>query len=98
MHPIGLAPGSQVPSISAGQGPVLWAWLDLNQRPHPYQGSAQRLVSLGLRRWPARTTCHWRPLETVGDRWVPMGCGPNVDQSALLLGVAWTVARLRAAC
>jgi hypothetical protein len=22
---------------------VLWAWLDLNQRPHPYQGSAPGL-------------------------------------------------------
>jgi hypothetical protein len=38
-HPIGLAPGSQAPSVSAGQGPVLWAWLDLNQRPHPNQRS-----------------------------------------------------------
>jgi hypothetical protein len=25
----------RVASVSAGQGPVLWAWLDLNQRPHP---------------------------------------------------------------
>jgi hypothetical protein len=26
-----------VTSVSAGHGPVLWSWLDLNQRPHPYQ-------------------------------------------------------------
>jgi hypothetical protein len=27
-------------SVSAGHGRVLWAWLDLNQRPHPYQLNA----------------------------------------------------------
>jgi hypothetical protein len=37
MHPLGLLPGSGATSVSAGHGPVLWAWLDLNQRPHPYQ-------------------------------------------------------------
>jgi hypothetical protein len=35
MHPTGLPPGSGAASVSAGQEPVLWAWLDLNQRPHP---------------------------------------------------------------
>jgi hypothetical protein len=29
------------------------------------------------------------PLETVGDRSTPMACGPNVDQSALLLAGGW---------
>jgi hypothetical protein len=29
------------------------------------------------------------PLETVGDRSEPMGRGPNVDQSALLLSGGW---------
>jgi hypothetical protein len=50
MHPIGLAPGSQAPSVSAGQGPILWAWLDLNQRPHPYQVS--RAKRCADRRFP----------------------------------------------
>ncbi len=63
---------------------VWWAWLDLNQRPHPYQGSAQGMFPPGLQRWPARTTCRWRPLETVRNRSEPMGCGPNVDQAQLL--------------
>ena len=40
MRPIGLASKSAVTSISAGQEPVWWAWLDLNQRPHPYQQNA----------------------------------------------------------
>jgi hypothetical protein len=31
------------------------------------------------------------PLETVTNRWTPMACGPNVDQSALLPAVAWTI-------
>jgi hypothetical protein len=35
MHPVGLTPGSEATSVSAGQAPVSWAWLDLNQRPHP---------------------------------------------------------------
>jgi len=39
MHPIELALGSGASSVSAGQTPILWAWLDLNQRPHPYQQS-----------------------------------------------------------
>jgi hypothetical protein len=30
----------------------LWAWLDLNQRPHPYQQSrAYRYATLRFRRW-----------------------------------------------
>jgi hypothetical protein len=52
----------------------LWAWLDLNQRPHPYQGSAPDPVSPGSRLRPARTTYRWRPLETVRFRW-------DVDQT-----------------
>ena len=39
MPPIGLVPGIEATSVSAGQRRVFWAWLDLNQRPHPYQGS-----------------------------------------------------------
>ena len=38
-HPIGLARQSEATSVCPGQRPVLWAWLDLNQRPHPYQVS-----------------------------------------------------------
>jgi hypothetical protein len=39
----GPAPESGATDVFAGQGLVLWAWLDLNQRPHPYQVSrAQR--------------------------------------------------------
>jgi hypothetical protein len=49
--------------------PVLWAWLDLNQRPHLYQGSAPGPVSAGSRRRPARTTYRWRPLRTARLRW-----------------------------
>jgi hypothetical protein len=37
MRPIGLAPERGVTSVCAGHGLYLWAWLDLNQRPHPYQ-------------------------------------------------------------
>jgi hypothetical protein len=37
MNPIGLARQSEATSVCPGQRPVLWAWLDLNQRPHPYQ-------------------------------------------------------------
>jgi hypothetical protein len=45
---------------------VLWAWLDLNQRPHPYQGSALGLVCPG---W------HLRLGEgcTAEDRYEPLG-------------------------
>jgi len=38
MHPIELASGSEATSVSAGHAVFWWAWLDLNQRPHPYQG------------------------------------------------------------
>src|SRR4029450_10317256 len=54
MHPIELASGSGAPSVSAFQKPVLWAWLDLNQRPRPYQqSSAYRYVTRRFRRWSA---------------------------------------------
>ena len=60
--------------------PVQWAWLDLNQRPHPYQGSAQGLFpqdcSGGLRerraagdRWG-----RWEPLDSDG-MWPKRGSG-----------------------
>ena len=65
-------------------GPDWWAWLDLNQRPHPYQGSAPGPVSAGSRLQPVRTTYRWRPPETVADRSVPLACGPNVDQGSVL--------------
>ena len=86
MRPIGLASKSAVTSVSAGQEPVWWAWLDLNQRPHPYQGSAPGPVSAGWRLPPARMTYRWKPLETVANRSAPMACGPNVDQVEYL---AW---------
>src|SRR5215218_4936053 len=60
----------------------LWAWLDLNQRPHPYQGPAPGPVSAGSRLQPARTTYRWRLLETAADRSVPMACEPDVDQGS----------------
>jgi hypothetical protein len=50
--------------------------------------------------FPRITPATWAndaPLETVTNRSEPMGCGPNVDQSTLLVAVGWTVARLRAA-
>jgi hypothetical protein len=50
-------------------GAVLWAWLDLNQRPHPYQGSAPDPVCAGSHLRPARTTYRWRPLRTARLRW-----------------------------
>ena len=47
------------------------------------------LSEISTRAWFPRiapATCtNDGPLETVGDRSVPMGSGPNVDQSALLL-------------
>ena len=61
--------------------PVQWAWLDLNQRPHPYQGSAPELVSPGWDLRPGRTMYGWRPLETTRNRSAPMACGPTVDQA-----------------
>jgi hypothetical protein len=45
--------------------PVKWAWLDLNQRPHPYQGSAPSL-------FPQDRTCNLRERPTAGDRWRPL--------------------------
>ena len=33
--------------------PVWWAWLDLNQRPHPYQAYSRDAFMLVERRWPA---------------------------------------------
>src|SRR5215217_1679202 len=47
--------------------------------PHPYQGSAHRLVSPGWHLRPGRTMYCWRPLETATNRSGPMACGPNVD-------------------
>jgi hypothetical protein len=71
------APSKKTTNVSAGHGPVLWAWLDLNQRPHPYQGSAQGLFSQdcsgGLRERRAAGD-HWRPLGTARIRW-------DVDQT-----------------
>ena len=78
-HPIGLATGSQAPSVSAGQGPVLWAWLDLNQRPHPNQRStAERranqpfrwsgdsvVLQDGVNRSPGCTSASWQDLRPV---------------------------------
>jgi hypothetical protein len=55
---------------------------DWNLGPHPYQGSAPELVS------PRIAPATWAndvPLETVCELLGLMGCGPNVDQSALLL-------------
>jgi hypothetical protein len=43
-------PSRRPTSVSAGQGPVVWAWLDLNQRPHPYQVS--RAKRCAARRFP----------------------------------------------
>jgi hypothetical protein len=54
---------------------------DWSRRPHPYQGSAHRLVSPGWHLRPGRTMDRWRPLETVANRSGPMACGPNVDQT-----------------
>jgi hypothetical protein len=68
--------------------PLSWAWLDLNQRPHPYQGSAPGLVSPGWDLRPGRTMYGWRPLETARNRSAPMACGPNVDQARSLAGAA----------
>ena len=39
MHLIGLAPRTLCQCFCWSEA-VLWAWLDLNQRPHPYQGCA----------------------------------------------------------
>jgi hypothetical protein len=39
MHPSLPVPEGRPTSVSAGQRPFPWAWLDLNQRPHPYQQS-----------------------------------------------------------
>jgi hypothetical protein len=50
MRPIGLAPERGVTSVCAGQGLYSWAWLDLNQRPHPYQVS--RTQRCADRRFP----------------------------------------------
>ena len=47
------------------------------RRPHPYQG-----LHPGLFAWIAPAT--WAndvPQETVVNRWAPMACGPNVDQT-----------------
>jgi hypothetical protein len=52
----------------------LWACQDLNLGPHPYQGSAHRLVSPGSHLRPGRMMCRWRPLRTAGFRW-------HVDQT-----------------
>jgi len=44
-------PATSVPfsiSISAAQSPIWWAWLDLNQRPHPYQRSTAKAVLSGI--------------------------------------------------
>jgi hypothetical protein len=68
--------GRAFPQVNA----VSWAWLDLNQRPHPYQGSAPEPVSPGSRLRPGRTTYRRTPLETVANRSAPMACGPNVDR------------------
>jgi hypothetical protein len=54
--------------------PMWWAWLDLNQQPHPYQGSALGLVSPGWLLRPGRTMYRWRPLRTARLRW-------HVDQT-----------------
>jgi hypothetical protein len=48
---------------------VLWAWLDLNQRPHPYQGSALGLVCPGWDLRLGRRMYRWRPLGTARLRW-----------------------------
>src|SRR5512132_1388329 len=52
------APGNGATSVSAGHEAALWAWLDLNQRPHPYQQS--RAERCAARRFP------WSP-PTVRD-------------------------------
>jgi hypothetical protein len=72
MDPIGLTRQSVVTSVSAGHGPDLWARLDLNQRPHPYQVS--RAKRCADRRFP-------RSLASVGAKGcvlsdlVPSGAG-----------------------
>jgi hypothetical protein len=77
MRLIGLASQTAVTSVSAGQEPFWWAWLDLNQRPHPYQGSAP-----GLFPRIAPTSCaNDVPLETATNRSGSDGmwtkCGPG---------------------
>jgi hypothetical protein len=59
-----------VTSVSAGHGADLWAWLDLNQRPHPYQAYSRDAFMLVVRRRPARErqeTDRGCPLGTVID-------------------------------
>jgi len=48
--------------------PVWWAWLDLNQRPHPYQAYSRDAFLLVRRSRPAR---RWRRC----DRGCPLGTG-----------------------
>jgi hypothetical protein len=74
---------------SAGQEPVWWAWLDLNQRPHPYQACSRDAFMLVRRGRPAQRSdgsdrgC---PLDTVVVRlmWHASGTvGENGDGSHL---------------
>ena len=70
MHPIGLHLERSDLAFPLVRG-YLWTWLDLNQRPHPHQGSAHGLVSPGWNLRPGRTMYRWRPLRTarpVGSR------------------------------
>jgi hypothetical protein len=41
MHPIGLALEAEQPAFLLVTGHFSWAWLDLNQRPHPYQAHSR---------------------------------------------------------
>jgi hypothetical protein len=64
-------PSRRPTSVTTGQGPVLWAWLDLNQRPHPCQAYSRDALMLVRRGRPARG---WRRC----DRGCPLDTGLSV--------------------
>jgi hypothetical protein len=72
MDPIGLTRQSVVTSVSAGHGPDLWAWLDLNQRPHLIRYRGLSAVRTGV------SPDHWRASGAKGcvlSDLVPSGAG-----------------------
>ena len=72
-------------------GKWLWAWLDLNLGPRPYQGSPPGLI-------PQHRTCHLGERCTARDRCEPLGSDgrwTNLDQAERARSFAVSPADLR---